>query len=88
MLELNKATSILKARAAVEKAYCKKPEGRKWLVGFAPDAYNDLHYRTEIHVLEGSPPKGYVVCFGHHGGGVTIAFDCNERIIHRWNWQG
>ena len=85
-MEYNKDTSIVKARATVEKSYSKKSESRKWLVGNAPDSYGNAHYRTEIHVLEGSPPKGYVVVFGHHNGGTTIAFDCFEKQIHRWNW--
>jgi len=86
-MEYCKDASIVKARKAVERRYSKKPEGRKWLVGYAPDSYSNPHYRTEIHVLEGSPPKGYIVVFGHHGGGTTIAFDCSERQIHKWIWM-
>jgi hypothetical protein len=79
--------SILRARAAVEKKYGTNPGDRKWLVGVAPDSYSDKSYRTEVHVLEGSPPKGYVIVFGHNGGGRTIAFDCGEQIIHKWSYR-
>ena len=86
-LVLNKEVAIAKARAAVEKSYRAKPGDRKWLVGGPPDSYNDPHYRTEVHVLEGSPPKGYVVAFGHHNCGVAMAFDCSEKQIYKWTWQ-
>jgi hypothetical protein len=84
-MELNKLEAIKKARKAVEKVY--GDSGRKWLVGEAPDSYDNPHYRTEIHVLEGSPPKGYVAVFGHHNCGVVIAFDSSEKRIHKWVWQ-
>ena len=86
-MEYNKSMSMAAARTAVEKRFHAKPGDRKWLVGHAPDSYDNPHYRTEIHVLEGSPPKGYVVVFGHHNGGMTIAFDCSERRIHGWAWM-
>lgn len=87
MKELNKAEAIAKAEAAVEKSYNSKPEGRRWLIGHAPDSYGDLNYRTSIHVLEGSPPKGYVVVFGHASCGKVMAFDCMEHRIGTWEWR-
>jgi len=87
-LELNRQAATEKARRAVEKAYWCKPGERKWLVGVAPDSYSDAGYRTEIHVLEGSGPKGYVlVCGIEFGLGFTVAFGLDGRRLHTWNWR-
>ncbi len=75
-LTLNEA--VAKAHASVEKAYRCKPGERRWLVGAAPDSYGNATYRSEIHVLEGSPPKGYVLVLAEDGRGTVIALDSAE----------
>src|SRR6266436_6219083 len=54
-------------------------EKRLWLVGKAPDCYGEQDYSTEIHVLQGTPARGYVLVVGYHSGGDALAFGMYGR---------
>ena len=85
-----RAEALKKARARVETAYGAKPGEREWLVGNSPDSYESENYRTEIHVLEGSPPKGYVVAASYNDcqGSATAFSLYMERLgAYRWDSQ-
>jgi hypothetical protein len=62
-------------------------EGRKWLVGAAPDPYNNSDYRTEIHVLEGSPPQGFVVVADSRGRGEATALNISLFPVAVISWS-
>jgi hypothetical protein len=82
----SKEDAIAKARAYVERLYCCKAGDRKWLVGVAPDSYTNERYRVEIHVLEGSPAKGYVVVSDRcPNSGLALATD--YAFAHPRQWQ-
>lgn len=55
----NRNKAISRARKRVVTNY--GDENRKWLIGKAPDCYGNPRYPTEIHVLEGSPARGFVL---------------------------
>ena len=42
-------------------------EGRRWLEATPEYSYNDDRYMVKIFVLEGSPPKGYIVADYFYG---------------------
>lgn len=71
--------TIEKAKMAVVKKYeHMETTKRKWLEASAPDSYSNPEYRMTLLVLEGSPPKGFVVV--NHPRRKAIAFDafCNR----------
>ena len=59
---------IEKAKEKVEKDY--DPHGlckRQWLEATPPNSYRSKEYKVTVFVLEGSPPKGYIIvdyCYG------------------------
>ncbi len=53
------------AKRGVEQAYGARPGERRWLVGLTPPSYEDTHYEVSLFVLEGSPPKGFVLVLGN-----------------------
>ena len=78
---ISREKAINAAKALVVRHY--GDTGRQWLVGSPPDSYTDPDYRCELHVLEGSPPKGYVIALGMDVGAI-IAMSFDARIIGRW----
>jgi hypothetical protein len=74
--------AVEKAKARVIEAYehCDHTE-RQWLHTFL-DSYQTSDYRVELHVLEGSPCKGFVVV--NRGRGEVIAFDCRDKRLYTW----
>jgi hypothetical protein len=73
--------AILRAREAVRQRYGGAGD-RQWLVAVL-DSYDDPCNRIEFHVLEGSPPKGWVVV----DQGTAIAYDQSGRRIKAWHCQ-
>ncbi len=66
------------AREIVTKYY-DSPYERAWLVASPPDSYKELRYRAEVHVREGSPPKGYVLV----GYGFVLGLDNTGAVLCR-----
>jgi hypothetical protein len=54
-------TLVVKAKRLVERWYGCQPGDRRWLESQPPHSYSSSDYRVRLYVLEGSPPKGYVV---------------------------
>jgi hypothetical protein len=63
-------------------------EDRRWLITAPPDSYAREQYHCEVQVLEGSPPRGYVLVASRHAGGTVIAFDSLLRELKRFDWSG
>ncbi|OFV66809.1 MAG: hypothetical protein SBU_000102 [Candidatus Syntrophoarchaeum butanivorans] len=75
---------IEKAKRVVVRRYEGKDEtSRAWLRASPPDSYEEDNYRVELWVLEGSPPKGYVLA--SHGIGQVKAFDWSLRCIKTYD---
>jgi hypothetical protein len=74
---VTRTEAIQKARASVEKsAHCVQ-NPRRWLIGVAPVPYKiSDHQASEIQLLEGTGPKGYVVVLGQ-GPGYGY---CNRNV--------
>ena len=83
----SKQEAIRQARELVEQDYGCNPRDRRWLVGVAPHSYDRKEYHTEINVLEGSSPKGYVLITSRLGGGTVIAFDHCLKELRRIEWS-
>ncbi len=83
---MNRQQAIDKARLRVDRGYSPKTGQRKWLVGIPPDSYGTEDYRSELHVLEGSPPKGYVLVLGHDHYGSVTGLHCGEKVVCRYWW--
>lgn len=76
------AQLIALAHLVADAAYDRAETGkRRWLVGHPPDSYGSKAYRTELHVLEGSPPKGFVVV--NHG--LAVALSNGGTFLHRFS---
>ena len=52
---------------------------RRFLYAGAVDSYDDGHYRMEFYVLEGSPPKGFIVA--DHAGRRVRAYDGTGTLL-------
>jgi hypothetical protein len=59
---------------------------REWLVGKAPNCYMNPDYQTEVHVLEGSPQRGFVVHLKFRTVGVAVAMDYYGRVLRRFQY--
>jgi hypothetical protein len=81
-----KEEALEKARLCAEQAHGDPSGSRPWLVGAAPDSYGEPQYRTEVHVWEGSPPKGYVFITGDDRHGDAMALNCTFLPIKRFLW--
>ena len=71
---------IWKAKIKVERKYEGSMERsmRKWIEVYV-DSYESHTNRISFWVLEGSPPKGYVIV--NYGHGEVLAFDAwNNRL--------
>ena len=77
-----KEEALMRARKAVMRRSGGQEE-RKWLVGKAPDCYNNPNYRTQIHVLEGSPARGFILDSGGPHSGILVVIDMNGEFIKR-----
>ncbi len=85
---LTRDEAIAKAHVSAEKSYHSTSGERRWLIGTVPDSYDNPKYRSELHVLEGSPPKGYVLVLWHgERHGCVVALDWDERKLRRWVWS-
>jgi hypothetical protein len=80
--------AIVAARACVEENYGCKPNSIPWKVGTV-DPYESADYRAEIHLINGTPPKGFVVVVRYNFGqnGKVIAFDLNMNRLDSWNFN-
>ncbi len=62
------------------------PDGsvRQWLEATPPDGYASDSYRCQLFVLEGSPPKGYVLRTPY----FVAALSAEGRRLHTWHsWE-
>jgi hypothetical protein len=85
MSVLTKNRAIAKARRIVEREAFDGNK-RKWITAHA-DSYKDKSYRVELHILEGSPTRGYIVVgSGESCFGTVTAFDIAENVIGRIEW--
>ena len=80
---MNVQEAINRARAVLEKKWGGPPD-RPWAVAFL-GSYNDRQYRVELHVLTGSPAKGWVIV--NHGTQKVITYDSSGRQIKAWFYQ-
>ena len=74
---LTKDQAIEKARNRVIKDY--GDENRKWLVGPGPLCYGNPKYSSEVHVLEGSPARGYVFVADDFAVAITMVGKCLRK---------
>jgi|HubBroStandDraft_1064217.scaffolds.fasta_scaffold07015_3 hypothetical protein len=74
----NRTEAIAKARARVERSI--EPRQCNWLAGAPPDSYGCADYRCELQVLEGSPPRGFVLLTNH----AAVAISMNYRMLDCW----
>ncbi len=73
--------AVEQARRIVAEAYDgAHPFERKWLGAFPPDSYGQRQYQAELHVREGSPPKGYVLVGYGFALGVGISGELLCRV--------
>ena len=71
---------IEKAKRRVELTYGGVK--RKWLVAKPENSYDSNMYSVKLLVLEGSPPKGYILadyCYG-----IVKGFGVRMEPIHTW----
>jgi len=80
-------TKVEAIQAAKQTVEYRSGSGRRWVVGYPPDSYDDPAYRVEIHILEGSPVKGAVVAWGRLDGGVAIAYSVTLKKLRAFSWQ-
>lgn len=66
---LSKEQAIERAKLLVLRQGGTGAEKRKWLMGT-----DGASYETEIHVLEGTPARGYLVVVRYSGGGTVHAY--------------
>jgi hypothetical protein len=80
--------AITKARACVEKHLGRDPGVIPWRVGTV-DPFDEDDYRAELHLLNGTPPKGFVVVVRYNYGsdGKVIAFDLLMTRLAEWKWN-
>lgn len=80
--------AITKARACVEKHFGRKSGVIPWRVSTV-DPFGEDDYRAELHLLDGTPPKGFVVAvrFNHGADGKVIAFDLLMTRLAEWKWN-
>jgi hypothetical protein len=84
--------AIRLAREAVERDWCPS-EKRQWLVSKFVECYGRTEHGAEIHVREGSPPRGYVLvinrgkgCGDEEFAGYAIAHDSHGKRLGRFRY--
>lgn len=74
---LTRDQAIRKARNRVVGDY--GDERRKWLISPELLCYGNPKYPTEIHVLEGSPARGYVLVADDFAIAITMTGECLRK---------
>ena len=82
MLVDNREEAIAKAKTYVEKRAGSPTGERNWLIAAAPDSYGDEYNRVELQILEGSPPRGFVLI----GRQRVVAMDAHFERALRWEF--
>jgi hypothetical protein len=72
-----KDVAIAKAREIVEE---ENGGSYNWLTSFV-DSYGQERYRIELHVLEGSSPKGYIVVNCSEACETATAFGLGDELL-------
>jgi len=77
---------VAKAKKAVVRAWeGRETTERRWhTISFIPYG-NMREQRLEIHILVGTPVKGFVVA--NYGLGVVTAYDWNQKQIRRYSFM-
>ncbi len=81
---MNLEERVEAAKRGVEHAYGAKPGERRWLIGVTPPSYGDTEYEVSLFVLEGSPPKGFVLVYAGGAGHVLALGVEFNRIRGPW----
>ena len=67
---------------AIERAMaCKNDEKRDWLYAGRADSYGERSNRAECWVLEGSPPRGFIIATAY---GLVIRMDDKGKVLRRF----
>ncbi|MBI4220655.1 MAG: hypothetical protein HY682_10955 [Chloroflexi bacterium] len=61
----------------------KIAEDRQWTVAGHVDSYGDPDNRVEFHVLEGSPPRAFIIAWRRSSGQVrrAVALDSSGKRL-------
>jgi hypothetical protein len=76
---------IKKAKDCVEKRW-PGVEERPWLEAEPPDSYKDPFWRVRLFVLQGSPPKGFVLA--NYGTHTVKAFNSEMKHLYTFKRRG
>ena len=82
----NKEEVEILVRKAKKRVEGRTSEGRKWLEASPENSYDSEDYKVKVFVLEGSPPKGYVLadyCYG-----IVKAFGIRMQPLHTYRVGG
>jgi hypothetical protein len=69
------------AKELVKKWYGYGSNKRRWLVSIPENSYNSEDYLCRLSVLEGSPPKGYVLRTPHFV--LAQSWQASKRKVFR-----
>jgi len=78
--------AIRLAKQAVENTYGSLKD-RPWLIGTSPHSYQDERYRVETHVVQGTPPKGFIIASDRFDYGVVLALSGDLMPIAEFRWK-
>ena len=79
---------IAKAKNHVRKSFAGDLDGtREWLEAEPPHSYGDEQDRVRLWVLEGSPPKGYVLADYRTGAVVALDGGFSRKKVYRRHYD-
>ena len=79
--------TVTKAKVLEQALAYQNPEGRKWIRIGRADSYQSSSNAVEAWLLEGSPPRGFVLFWINHGIAVRLD-DWGKRLkTFRPSWD-
>lgn len=82
MFDITFSEALEKAKLRIIKKYERRnTTKRAWLEAHI-DSYHSEYNRLQMIVLEGSPPKGFIIV--NYGANTLTAFDCHGNKLHVW----
>lgn len=78
--------TVKQAMAQVERWNGSDGPGRKWLGPKAIDSYGAESNRAQTYVLEGSPPRGFVIVTDQLAIAISGGGD-KKKALNRWREQ-